>query len=88
MDRNTEDAIAAGLFLFWLVLLLPWLVLAPLSLMAFDAGPEFLVYVFVWSIWTYPISVGVVWWFRRDVPLIAFLPCLNIATGLLSGYKA
>jgi len=48
-----------ALFSIWLILLLPWLFLAPLAPMAFDAGPTFKTYVFVWSIWTYPAAVGI-----------------------------
>jgi len=85
MDKQTLDQVAAALFLLWVVLLLPWIVLGPMSAMAFDAGPKLEVYVFVGSIWTYPISVGLVWMFRNDRPLISFLPLINIALAFLSG---
>lgn len=88
MNKQTFEQIAAGLFLVWVVLLLPWLLFAALSLMAFDAGPSLAVYIFVVSIWTYPVSVGIVWWFRDREPRIAFLPCLNIAVWLISGIAA
>jgi hypothetical protein len=85
MNKQALPQVAAGLFLLWLVLLLPWLLLAPMSGMAFDAGPKVAVYVCVWSIWTYPISVALVWKYRHDVPTIAFLPCVNIATWVIAG---
>ena len=85
MNKQTLQQIAAGLFLLWLALLLPWLIFASLAGMAFDAGPKVAVYVFVWSIWTYPISVGFVWKYRDDIPLIALLPCLNIGTCVIAG---
>ena len=86
MNRDTVEQVAAALFLLWIILLLPWLIVATVSLMAFDAGPKFAVYVFVWSIWTYPLSVGIVWWLRQDRPLVALLPLVNIAVWLISGY--
>jgi hypothetical protein len=85
MDKQRLDQIAAALFLLWVVLLLPWIVLAPMAGMAFDAGPKFWVYVLVGSIWTYPISVGLVWMLRDDRPLISVLPLMNIALAFFSG---
>jgi hypothetical protein len=85
MNKQTLEQIAAGLFLFWLVLLLPWLPFAALSGMAFDAGSKFAVYVFVVSIWTYPVSVGFVWMFRENEPLVALLPCVNIVVWAVTG---
>ena len=76
------------LFLLWVFLMLPWVFLAPLSGMAFDAGPKVVVYFFVCGIWTYPVSVWVVWKFRGRVPLIALLPCLNIAVWVICGRAA
>jgi hypothetical protein len=69
---------AKGIFIFWLVLVIPWLLLAPLSGMAFDAGYTSEAYAFVWSVWTYPITVGIVALCRRWVPWIVLLPILNI----------
>ena len=85
MNKQTLEQIAAGLFLVWIVLLLPWFLFATMSLMAFDAGPSLAVYIFVASIWTYPVSVGIVWWFRDMEPRIALLPCVNIAMCVISG---
>jgi hypothetical protein len=76
------------LFRFWVFLLLPWLIVAPLSGMAFDAGYKFAVYVFVFAIWTYPVSVAMVWKFREKIPLIALLPCVNAAASFISGFAA
>jgi hypothetical protein len=85
VKKQTLEQIAAGLFLLWIVLLLPWLLFASMSLMAFDAGPSLAVDVFVASIWTYPVSVVIVWWFRDKEPLIALVPLVNIAVWLVSG---
>ena len=56
--------------------------------MAFDAGPSLAVYTFVVSIWTYPVSVAIVWWFRDQKPLVALIPCVNIVASLISGWAA
>ena len=67
------------LFPIWLVLLVPWLFLAPLSLMALgDTPPTSQTYVTVYAIWTYPVAVGIAAIFRKKVPVISLLPGLNI----------
>ena len=88
MKKQTLEKVAAALFLLGTALVLPWLVLAPMSGMMFDAGPKFAVYVFVGSIWTYPVSVGIAWKSRDMTPMIALLPCVNIAVSFISGCAA
>ena len=73
------------LFVVWLVLLLPWLPLFFLSGMAFDAGPTLEAYVFVFFLWTYPISVFIVGILRNKKPLLALLPLLNVL-GIFSDF--
>jgi len=73
------ETCAELLFLGWLFLLLPWIFLAPLSLMAFAGGSTVLVYTFLFFFWTYPLAVFIVWKFREKYPLIVLLPCLHIA---------
>jgi len=65
------------LFFVWLILLLPWIVVAPLIAMAYDAKPTLSVYIGTWCIWIYPLSVGVVWMFRKKNPAVALFPCMN-----------
>jgi len=77
--------LAAGLFIVWVILLLPWLFLAPVSLMAFDAGKTPKVYVFVLSIWTYPVAVGIAAIVRKWEPAILLLPCVNVALCVVAG---
>ena len=88
MNKQTLEQVASALFFVWIALLLPWLVLAPLAAMAFDFGAKFAVYVFIGSIWTYPVSVGVAWKLQQFNPLIALLPCINIVVSLVSGFSA
>jgi len=52
-----NETIHKVLFVLWILLLVPWLPFAPFSAMAFDAGPSFSVYLFVVSLWTYPVTV-------------------------------
>jgi hypothetical protein len=71
--------VARYAFVFWAVLLIPWLLVAPLSGMAFDAGYTAEAYTFVWSVWTYPVTVGITAVFRRWWPWVVLLPLLNVA---------
>ena len=64
-------------FYVWLLLLLPWFLFAGLAGMAFDGGATLGAYVFVISVWTYPLSVLIVGLFRRRVPSLISLPILN-----------
>jgi hypothetical protein len=73
------------LFGAWLLLLVPWIVVALLSGMAFDGGPTLKAYLFVSSAWTYPLAVGVVAIFRKRAPLVTLLPCLNLVAFFISG---
>jgi len=80
IQMNKEEAIKLTtniVFYFWLVLILPWFVFAGLAGMAFDGGPTRGAYVFVISVWTYPLSVLIVGFFRRRVPWVTILPVLN-----------
>ena len=77
--------VATRLFYLWLVLLLPCFFLAPLSLMAIGDAPGPKAEVLVWSLWTYPVAVGIVGFFKKKEPMIALLPCLNIAACIVSG---
>jgi hypothetical protein len=85
VKKETLEKSVSALFVLWFFLLVPWLPLAMVSLMAFDAGPTFGVYLFVWSIWTYPVSVGIAWLFRSRVIVAPLLPFVNIVFCLVSG---
>ncbi len=50
---------------------------APLMAMAFDSPPTLSIYIGVWAIWSYPLSVGVVWAFRKKNPVAALFPLMN-----------
>lgn len=78
MKKLTIQEIQVGLFFLWIILLLPWLLLAPISAMAFDAGPSIGAYFFTLPILTYPIPVILAAIFRRKHPRIAFLPLVNL----------
>ena len=79
LSKTARQQVAGGLFLLWLVLLLPWLVLAPMYGMVLDAGPQLALYISIGFVWTYPISVWLVWKYRDDVPFVALVPVVNIA---------
>jgi hypothetical protein len=65
------------LFIVWLLLLLPWIVIAPFVALMFDGPRTLSIYIAAWSIWSYPVSVGVVWIFRRKNPVGSLFPCVN-----------
>ena len=73
-------------FVIWLVLLIPWFVFAPLAAMAFDPGPSRTAEVFVWSTWTYPVSVLIVGLLRRKAPWVVLLPVVNLAGFFFADY--
>src|SRR5262249_1157219 len=72
-------------FGFWLALLVPWFMIAPLAVMAFDPGPTLKAYIFVFSTWTYPISLIIIWLCRRKFPLVVLLPIINLALAFIGG---
>jgi hypothetical protein len=63
---------------FWLFLLLPWMLIAPMSGLAFDGGRTTEAYIFLWSIWTYPVVLIIALILKRWVPSMMFRPLLNI----------
>ncbi|MGH9490279.1 MAG: hypothetical protein ACRD17_07175 [Terriglobales bacterium] len=63
--------------IIWCVLLIPWALFAALSGMAFDGGDTFSAYFFVWSVWTYPVSLLIAFLFRRKCPALVFLPMIH-----------
>ncbi|MBZ5696384.1 MAG: hypothetical protein LAN36_13620 [Acidobacteriia bacterium] len=66
--------LAKGLFITWLVLLIPWVFMAGLSLMFFDGGTTLEAWAGFCSVWMYPLMVGMVAIFRKKHPGIVFLP--------------
>ncbi len=66
-------------FIVWLILLVPWMLVGPLSAMAFDGGATPEAYVYFWSTITYPASVALAGLLRRKYPYAVILPTLNFA---------
>lgn len=54
---STEPSVKIALII-WTILLLPWLLFAGMSGMAFDNGPTPAAYCFLRGIWTYPCFLG------------------------------
>ena len=78
-QKQPTPSAARALFIFWLILLVPWMLVGPLSGMAFDGGATAEAYVFFWSTITYPVSVVLTALFRRWYPYAVLLPVLNFA---------
>jgi hypothetical protein len=78
--ESDQELFLKWLTRFWFLLLMPWIVIAPLSGMAFDAGHTVEAYVLVGCIWAYPIVLGVSFLLKRRWPFVAaFLPLANLA---------
>jgi hypothetical protein len=78
VNPATVDVLTKALFVFWLILLLPWLIFALLSGMAFDAGNTLRAYIFISSVLTYPVSVIIAGFVGRKQRFLILLPWLNI----------
>ena len=72
------------LSIVWLILLLPWVVIAPFVALGFDGPRTLSIYIGAWSIWSYPVSVGAVWMFKRKNPAVSLFPCLNFVVFLVA----
>jgi len=53
--------------------------------MAFDSGDSFKGRFFVFSVWTYPIAVGIALLLRKVKPWLVLLPYANLLAFFLSG---
>jgi hypothetical protein len=73
--------------IFWSILFIPWFPIMMLSGMAFDAGEKWFAYVFVWSMWTYPVVLAIAFIFRRSkiALFLVLLPVLNVIGCTVSG---
>ena len=69
----------------WIITLPVTLPLAAMSGMAAIDGEHWYVYVFILAGFTYPVSVGFAFLFRRRRPEVVFLPCLNVVLWILAG---
>ena len=78
-QKQPAPSAMRALFIFWLVLLIPWMLVGPLSAMAFDGGASPEAYVFFWSTISYPVSVALAALLRRWFPNAVILPVLNFA---------
>jgi hypothetical protein len=58
-----------------------------LSGLAFDAGEKWYAYLFVWSMWTYPIFLAAAFILKRSKSalFLVLLPILNVVGCAVSG---
>jgi len=80
-----EPAVKVALVLYFTALVL-WAPFALLSGLAFDAGPRFSAYFFVGSVYTYPILLGIAFFYRRRRPGLLWLPTVTFFLVLLSTF--
>ena len=79
------NPLAITLFIGWFLLLIPWSTLGLLGMgLAFDAGHTPKVYIFVWSIGSYPavVVIALILALARRDSRFALLPLLNVAVFL------
>jgi hypothetical protein len=67
-----------GILVFWFLLAIPWSPVALLSGMAFDGGDRWQAYLFVCSMWLYPVTVSTATLCRKKLPILVLLPLLNV----------
>ena len=72
--ESDQELFLKWLTRFWCLLLLPWLVLAPLSGMVFVAAKNVVAYVFVGCVWAYPIVLAVSFLFETKVAIRGGVP--------------
>jgi len=63
----------------WCVLLWPCLIFAGLSAMAFDGGYTPAAYIVALLPWSYPVLLGIAFFYRRRNPRLVWLPALTFA---------
>jgi hypothetical protein len=72
-------------FAVWFLLFIIWLPLIIGDGMAFEGnGPRWKSYSFVIGHFSYPITVGIAWLFKRKLPALVFLPLLSLSLVFLS----
>ena len=84
-EHEVIDKLYTALYVFWIMLLLPWLPVAGASAMAFDPGPTFQAYLLITCVWTYPVTVFLAFILRQRVRMIGFLPFLNFVALIFYG---
>ena len=78
------------MLIIWCVLLVPWLMLALVTGMAFDAGYTTAAYLVALDVYTYPVTVGISFYYRRKHARLVWLPFLNFilpAVGALDAVR-
>ena len=82
--KKRSPTFSQWLPVIWLGLCVLWIPFAPMAAMAFDNGPNWHAYLFVWSVWLYPVSALISFWMRRRLRVFIFLPVLNLIGIFLS----
>jgi hypothetical protein len=87
-QEYTLDFFAKILLFVWVILLIPWVVMAPLSGMAFDGGNTIGAWSAVVSIWSYGPLVFAAFKLLGRSRKAVLLPFLSIAAIVLPGFVA
>ena len=90
MNDSNQDQATDGLFkallILWFLLLLPWLPTALLAGMAFDGGSAVLAYLFVSSVWSYPLVLVFATTLQLKDRRYVLLPLINVLGFCISNW--
>jgi predicted permease len=86
VDATPLDRSVRAMLVVWCLLLIPWAFFALMSGMFFDAGYTVEAYLAFLGIWTYPILLGIAFFYRKKRPILLWLPALNFAVLGLSSW--
>jgi hypothetical protein len=78
------DSTVKTMLTVWFLLLIPWFPFATMgSGLAFDGGPTTAAYLYVWTMWTYPLLLGIAYFSRRRQPNLVWLPSITVIIFML-----
>lgn len=87
-QREPLDLTVKIMLIVWCVLLIPWFAFALVAGMAFDGGPTAAAYIVVWDVFTYPIAVGISFYYRRKHTRLIWLPAVNLVLPIVAALDA
>jgi hypothetical protein len=85
MEQSAPDRWTTVVLVIWGILFVPWIPFAFAAGMAFDGGYTPGAYVFVGSVWTYPLVCLIAAILKERVRWLVLLPGLNVIVCLISG---
>jgi len=84
-EKPELPGVVVGVLTIWCILLVlgaPWALMG--TGMAFEGGPTFSFYLFISTVWSYPVLLGVSFLFRRRKPILIWLPAIPVLVSVAS----